>query len=63
MDVYERSKVLRETDQVKEYRGDPIIDAVLQGLNSNEQTPPRIPAGPVVPDGGTSEAFIDGSGI
>jgi hypothetical protein len=63
MDTSERSHILREADPIAGRSRDPIIDAVLRELRFNEQTPPRIPVGPSVSDGGTFEAFIDGSGI
>ena len=63
MNASARSEVLRETDPVKEHRGDPSVETVLQGLCSPEQTPPRNPAGPDVPYKGAFEPLVDRAGI
>jgi hypothetical protein len=63
MDISQRSEVLRETEPVAGPRGNSGVDAVPREPRSNEQTPPRNPAEPSVPDEGTSETFVDGSGI
>jgi hypothetical protein len=56
-------EVLRETDHVKEHCGNPSVDALRQELRANEQTPPRNPVGPCVPDAGAFETFVGGTGI
>jgi hypothetical protein len=58
-----RPEVLRETDHVQERRGNPGVDSMLQELCSHEQTPPRNPLGPYVPDEGAFESFVGGAGI
>jgi hypothetical protein len=58
-----RPEVLRETDHVRERRGNPGVDTVMQELFCNEQTPPRNPLGSYVPDEGAFETYFGGAGI
>jgi hypothetical protein len=57
------SEVLRETDQVKEHRGNPGVDTAPQEVCFNEEAPPRNPVRPCAPDEGAFETFIGGEGI
>ena len=63
MDAPERYDVLPETDHVTGGRGHPSVDAVPQGVCSDEPTSPRNPVRPFVPDAGAIETFVDGAGI
>ena len=58
-----RPEVLRETDHVRECRGNPSVDTVLQELSRYEQTSPRNPLGFYVPDEGAFETYFGGAGI
>jgi hypothetical protein len=51
-------EVLRETDHVQERRCNTGVDPVPQALCSDDQTPPRNPVGPYVPD----EGEVNGKG-
>ena len=57
------SEVLWEKDQVKEHRGGPGVDPVLQEVCSDGQTPPLEPVGSDVTDEGTFGTFVGGDGI
>jgi hypothetical protein len=54
---------LSETDPSRELCGKPRGDAVPQEHSPNEQSPPRNPVGPYVPDEGATETFVGGAGI
>jgi hypothetical protein len=58
-----RPEVPRETDQVREHRGDPRVDAVPQEFSPNEQAAPRNPFEPHVSNEGAFENFVGGAGI
>ena len=57
------SEVLRETDQLHKHRDNSSIDSVPREHYPNEQTPPRHPVTPYVPDRRDVEAFVGGAGI
>jgi hypothetical protein len=63
MNVSERSAVLRQTDQIKEHRGNPRVDTVPQEPYPAEQAPPRNPVRPNIPDEGAFETLAGGAGI
>jgi hypothetical protein len=50
-------------DRIKEHRGNPTVDILLQQSCFNEQTPPRKLRAAFVPHEGAFETFIGGSGI
>ena len=58
-----RPEGFRETDQVKEHGGTPSVDSVLPDLCPNEQSPPRNPVGPYLPDQPAPDTLVDGAGI
>ena len=57
------SEILGETNPVKEHRGNPGVDTGPQEPCSIEQTPPRNPVGPSIPDGIAFETFVGGAVI
>jgi hypothetical protein len=63
MNAPERTEALRQTDQVKEHRGNPGVDTVPQELCPDEQIPPWNPVKSHVLDERPSETFADGAGI
>jgi len=62
MNPSERPEVLRGMDPVQGHRGRPALDSVPQQPRPDEQTPPRDPVGPQIPDDAT-ETFVGGAGI
>jgi hypothetical protein len=63
MSTPKRLEVRRETDQVKEHRGNSRGDTPTQKVDFNGQVQPRNPVGPNVPDRGAFETFDGGAGI
>jgi hypothetical protein len=63
MSIKSQFEVMREMDRVEEHGGNPGVDNVPQDLCPNEQTSPRNPVEPYVPDEGAFETFVDGAGI
>ena len=63
MNAPEHSEVPRETDHAREPRANATVHTVPQEHHSGQQTPPRDPAGPHVPDEGAFETFVGGAGI
>jgi hypothetical protein len=63
MNASERYEELRESAHIKGHRRNPNVDGAPQELCLSEQTLPRNPVGPFVPDEGAFETFVDGSGI
>ena len=57
------AEVLREADQLQKHRDNSSIDTVLQERCPNEQTPPRNPVTPYVPDKRDVETFVGSAGI
>jgi hypothetical protein len=63
MDTTTCSEVLRETDPVKQHRGNPRVGTVFHEIRSDEQIAPRIPVGRNARDERTYETYIGGAGI
>jgi hypothetical protein len=61
MNASVRSEVRREADQVKEHRGNPRVETVVEEFCASEQIPLRNPVRPYAPDEGAF--FVDGAGI
>jgi hypothetical protein len=63
MNLSTHSDALSEADQCMEPRSKPRGDAAPQEHSPDEQSPPRNPAGPFVPDEGAVDTFVGGAGI
>jgi hypothetical protein len=63
MSTPKRFETRTETGQIKEHSVNPKDDTVAAKICVDEQTSPRNPAGPNVPDEGAFETFGGGAGI
>jgi hypothetical protein len=63
MNLATHSEVVRQADQDKVRRGQPIVDTLLQDLRSNDPPIPRNRPELCVPDDRAMDTFTDGAGI
>jgi hypothetical protein len=63
MSTSERPELPRETDPVKECRGDQDVGGAPQEFRPNEPNPTRDPVGPQLSNKSAFETYVGGAGI